>query len=187
MVFSSSSAAQRDSVVALYAALVGQARAPGFYAECGVPDSIDGRFDMIVLMTWLVLRRLQGEGEAGARLGQALFDLMLADMDRNLREMGVGDLGVGRRVKAMVEGFYGRVASYDEGLAADGDDVLRAALARNLYGTIEAAPATLATMAGYVRAEDAALAAQKGSEIMAGRVRFTPPPNPRHTGDTLRR
>jgi cytochrome b pre-mRNA-processing protein 3 len=101
---------------------------------------------------FLVLRRLRREGAARAALAQALFDMMFADMDRSLREIGVGDLSVGKRVKEMARGLYGRIAAYEAGVATR-DDALEQALARNVYGTVTApAPAALAALAGYVRA-----------------------------------
>jgi cytochrome b pre-mRNA-processing protein 3 len=167
---------------ALYAQVVEQARLPRFYRDLGVPDTLDGRFDMIVLHAFLVLHRLKAEGQAQGPVGQALFDLMFADMDASLRELGVGDLSVGRKVKQMATGFYGRVAAYEEGLAtegvagaASGDDALAAALRRNLYGTTTADPAHVAAMALYVRRQAAALAGQPAAALTGGTVRFVAP------------
>ncbi len=159
----------------LYVTLVAQARRPDFYVHCGVPDTADGRFDMILLHAFLVLRRLKRDRQRTAELGQALFDVMFADMDRNLREMGVGDLGVGRRVKAMAAAFYGRIAAYEAGLADD-DATLAAALGRNLYRKSEPSPAQVASIAGYLRREAAALDAQPLAGLLAGAVSFGPPP-----------
>ncbi|MGE5147412.1 MAG: ubiquinol-cytochrome C chaperone family protein [Candidatus Eiseniibacteriota bacterium] len=161
---------------ALYVALVEQARAPAFYDAGGVPDSLDGRFDMIVLHAYLVMRRLGTAGEPGTALAQALFDVMFSDMDQNLRELGVGDLAVGRRVKTMARSFYGRVKAYDEGLARPDDTALTAALSRNLYATVEVAPEAVAAMAGYLREAARTLAAQPLAELMAGRPRFPAAP-----------
>src|ERR1700752_3618558 len=94
-----------------YARVVEQARQPGFFTDCGVPDTIDGRFELICLHAFLYLHRLKREGKRGAPLGQRFFDTMFADFDRSLREMGTGDLSVGREVKRMAQGFYGRVAA----------------------------------------------------------------------------
>lgn len=161
---------------ALYLALVRQAREPAFYGGCGVPDSLEGRFDMIVLHAFLVMRRLRGEGEAGAALAQALFDVMFSDMDQNLRELGVGDLAVGRRVKTMARSFYGRIKAYDEALGQEGDSALIAALDRNLYANVAAGPGQVARMASYVRGADARLASQDAQELAAGRPSFPPAP-----------
>jgi len=109
------------AAVALYKCIVEQARQPDFYTHHGVPDSLDGRFDMIVLHTFLVMRRLRTiASQAAGQLSQDLFDLLFADMDSNLREIGVGDLGVGKRVKKMAQAFYGRVEAYEAGLTATG-------------------------------------------------------------------
>lgn len=158
---------------ALYAALVEQARRPVFYARLGVPDTVDGRFEMIVLHMFLALHRLKGEPEHEA-FGQALFDTMFADMDRSLREMGVSDLSVGRHVKTMAKGFYGRAAAYESGLADASGAVLADALRRNVYGTLAAAPDP-APLAAYVRASAAGLAVQRAAEVIAGRAHFAEP------------
>ncbi|MEX2297639.1 MAG: ubiquinol-cytochrome C chaperone family protein, partial [Dongiaceae bacterium] len=102
---------------ALYEAAVEQARSPAFYTALGVPDTVDGRFELIALHGFLVMHRLKTEPGEGPPLAQALFDFMFADMDAALREMGAGDLGVGRRVKTMAKSFLGRVAAYEAGLA----------------------------------------------------------------------
>ena len=158
----------------LYAEVVRQSRLPVFYLEGGVPDSLDGRFDLIALHAFLALRRLKHEGAAGQSLGQALFDILFADMDQSLREMGVGDLGVGRRVKAMASAFYGRIAAYDEGLER-GDTALGDALRRNLYGTTDPSPAALLHMVAYVRRQAKDAENWPAAELLAGQVRFGPP------------
>ena len=165
----------------VYQRIFDQARQPAFYAEHGVPDSLDGRFELLTLHTFLVLRRLRRGGEQATGLSQALVDGLILDMDHCLREMGAGDLGVGKRVKTMARGFYGRIAAYEAGLDG-GDDMLGAALERNLYGTTHAAPAVAAVMAAYMRREAAALDDQTLPDLVAGRVVFGPPPGP-HGGD----
>jgi len=117
----------------LYFRAVEAARTPWFYAELGVPDTLDGRFDMVGLHAFLVIRRVQGLRPPGPALAQAVFDAMFSDMDMTLRELGVGDLGVGRRIKAMWEGFHGRSQAYQAALAADDADALAQALARNVW------------------------------------------------------
>lgn len=160
---------------ALYAQIVAQARQPEFYDRCGVPDTLDGRFEMLALHVFLVLRRLKGERRPAASLAQELLDTMFADMDENLREMGVGDLSVGKRVKQMARAFYGRIAAYEDGL--DGAaGVLEAALARNLFGTVEATSPALAALGAYLRREADALMAQPAKAICAGGLSFGPPP-----------
>ncbi len=164
-----------DEIAALiYRRLVAQARQPVFYSAYGVPDTVDGRFEMIALHVFLLLHRLKSQEGGAADLSQALFDTMFADMDRSLREMGAGDLGVGRRVKAMAEGLYGRIAAYEAGLAAD-DAALSAALRRNLFGTLrdaEPPPAALAGFCAYLRQAVALLAAQPVDGLERGELTF---------------
>jgi cytochrome b pre-mRNA-processing protein 3 len=158
----------------IYAAIVEAARRPGLYTALGVPDSVDGRFDLIVLHAYMVLRRLgTAPDEATKALSQTLFDLMFADMDQNLREMGVSDLGVGRKVKDMATAFFGRVHAYDDGLAA-GQAGLEAALGRNLYGTVHASAGHLAGMAAYLRRQLACLEGQETAALLDGRLEFGP-------------
>jgi len=159
----------------LYLSLVAQARQSGFYLRCGVPDTVDGRFDMILLHAFLVLRRLKRDHARTAGLAQAVFDLMFADMDRNLREMGVGDLAVGRRVKAMAAAFYGRIAAYEAGLD-DGEAALAEALKRNLFRKANPEPAEIAAVAAYLRREARALDAQPLASLTVGTVTFGPAP-----------
>jgi cytochrome b pre-mRNA-processing protein 3 len=157
----------------LYAAAVRQARQPEFYAALGVADSLDGRFDLLALHVFLLLHRL-GRGERAARaVSQAVFDLMFADMDRSLRELGVSDVAVGGRVKAMARAFYGRVAAYGAGLTDS--PALADALARNLYRGVPVDGAHLAAMVAYVERQAAALAAQDLAELEEGRVRLDAP------------
>jgi cytochrome b pre-mRNA-processing protein 3 len=160
----------------LYAAVVAQARCPEFYEFCAVPDTVDGRFDMIALHVFLIMRRLKGQGPAATACSRSVVETMVTDMDRSLREMGVGDLGVPKRVQEMVRAFYGRVAAYVEGLDTPDDRFLIAALDRNLYGTKEISDARLNAMAAYVRSTAAVLDATPVETILAGRVEFAAPP-----------
>lgn len=166
----------------LYRAAVTAARAPVFYAAHGVPDTPDGRFDMVALHVFLALRRLKRDGGTTAlAMAQALTDLMFADMDRNLRELGVGDLGVGRQVKALAAAFRGRAEAYDAALDRDGEGDLAAALRRNVFRADAPAETTTGTgranvLAAYARAADAALAGQATATILSGIVSFPSPP-----------
>ncbi|MCZ4280131.1 ubiquinol-cytochrome C chaperone family protein [Kiloniella laminariae] len=160
-----------DAVHDLYVSLVTQARNETFFRELGVPDSLDGRFDLLTLHMFLVLRRLKAQHEHTAGFSQKLFDLMFRDMDLSLREAGVGDVGVGKRVKAMVQGFYGRIAAYEEALGS-GREALSLALQRNLYGTVEVNQESLERMCGYIEEQQAALAAIDVSEILSGKTGF---------------
>lgn len=165
-----------DAAHGLYAAAVNQARRPEFYVALAVPDSVDGRFDLVALHVFLVLHRLGRDGREAKPLAQAVFDLMFADMDENLREMGVGDLAVGKKVKTMAQAFYGRIAAYETGLADD--EAMKDALARNLYRGAPVDEAILNALASYVRREDAALAHQALGDMKEGRVCFGTPVMP---------
>lgn len=159
----------------LYEAIVAQARTPGLYRDLGIPDSLDGRFEAIVLHLVLVLRRLKRDFPEGLDLAEALQEAFFADMDRSLREMGAGDLGVGKRVKRMAEGFMGRLGSYEAALdrfPVDGEENLRAVLRRNVFGTLPDGQGDLAGLAAYALAQAAALDAQDGTELRQGRPTF---------------
>lgn len=164
--------ADEQSVHDLYAAAVAQARQPGFYRDFAVPDTLDGRFDMIVLHVFLLVNRLSGKGEAAARQAQALFDLLFADMDQSLREMGVGDLSVGKKIKTMAAAFYGRSAAYRDALKSGDKDALRAALSRNIFPEGGADETQLGALAAYVRRVYEELEAQPIDVLMAGKADF---------------
>jgi cytochrome b pre-mRNA-processing protein 3 len=158
----------------LYGSAVAAARDPAWYLELGVPDTLDGRFDMVALFAFLLIDRVRDEpGEAAAELAQAVFDAMFSDMDQNLRQMGVADLGVGRRVKTMWEAFHGRATAYRKALAAEGEAALAEALARNVWRSATAVPdATRLALA--VRRARAALAGQDLAALRQGEARFPP-------------
>jgi cytochrome b pre-mRNA-processing protein 3 len=156
----------------LYGTIVAQARAETFYRDFGVPDTVNGRFEMIVLHAVLLLRRLDGDDTRG--LGQALFDHFCGDMDGNLREMGIGDLGVPRQMRRIGEAFYGRKAAYGAALAAANDEALTTTLARNVFGAASAV-ASAERLAAYVAAAAEALAGQDAGALMRGDVAFPDP------------
>ncbi len=182
---------REEAAQALYGAIVGQARQVEFYRDCGVPDTVDGRFEMVLLHVFLVLRRLRQAAESGETSGaesasaaegpagdlsQRLFDTLFRDMDASLREMGVGDLSVGKKIKDMVEAFYGRVSSYETGLEAGGA-ALEAALERNLLGTAEATREQIVALSGYVAAAADDLDGQALVSLLEGQVSFAAPPH----------
>lgn len=162
-----------ETAIMLYRQIVAQARQPAFYLDHAVPDSLDGRFDMIVLHAFLTMRRLKRiPGLAAQRLSQQLFDLLFADMDSNLREIGVGDLGVGKRIKKMGQAFYGRVEAYEAGLSAATPHALTEALRRNLYGTVQVTDGVADAMAQYLRQADQTLVRLEDGDIMTGKLAF---------------
>ena len=128
-----------------YIALVSQSRKPFFYTECAVPDTLDGRFEIILLHVFLTLRFLKGQGrdDLSRRLQEALFD----DMDRNLREMGVGDMGVAKRVKTMSKAAYGRLEAYTKAFADE--QALKEVLVRNVYRGVEPAARAIQQLVAY--------------------------------------
>jgi cytochrome b pre-mRNA-processing protein 3 len=166
---------RRDAAHGIYVALVEQARAPVFYQQLEVADTLDGRFDMILLHAFFVFLRLKDETGEGRRLSQDVFRVMFDDMDQSLREMGVGDLSVGKRVKDMAKAFYGRMNAYEVALT-EGEAALKDALARNLYRSQRPDDAVLVAMARYVVRQANGVIAQPISHIRAGRLSFCPPP-----------
>jgi cytochrome b pre-mRNA-processing protein 3 len=164
--------ARPDTISTLYGTIVAQARLPGFYRDYSVPDTVNGRFDLIVLHLALVLDRLAEDGNL-RHLGQGIFDRFCRDMDHNLREMGIGDLAVPKEMRRMGEAFYGRAQAYREALAAPNDKALEEALARNIYGAAASAPAD--RLAAYVREAVRGLTAQEPASLAAGRVSFPEP------------
>jgi cytochrome b pre-mRNA-processing protein 3 len=161
----------RGTIEAIYGMIVTQAREPLFYRDLGVPDTVNGRFDLLVLHLWMVLRRLSSI-EGGAALSQKLFDRFCDDMDANLREMGVGDLTVPKRMQAFGEAFYGRVAAYDLALA-DGMEPLAQALCKNILNGEQIEHAR--QLAFYAETVIAALAGLDDVKLQKGSWRFPSP------------
>lgn len=153
-----------DTAKRLYAAIVASARQEKFYAEMDVPDTLDGRFDMIVLHMFLVLERLKGESE-GFR--QRLTDVFFADLDRTLREMGVGDLSVSKKIRPMAEAYTGRIRAYDTA-TEQGDDALLEALKRNVYAGVENPLVT--SLAGWMNNAKAELSATPTTTLLGGEM-----------------
>lgn len=120
-----------NTIGTIYGMIVTRAREPAFYDGYGVPDTVDGRFDLVVLHLWMVLRRLGADMDS-RKLAQGLFDLFCSDMDANLREMGVGDMTVPKRMQAFGQAFYGRSAAYDAALT-EGREALALALDKNVF------------------------------------------------------
>jgi cytochrome b pre-mRNA-processing protein 3 len=153
-----------DFAAALYARTADRARAAELFEECGIPDTLDGRFDALALHAALMIDRLHREPD-GEVLAQAFFDAMFRHLDLTLREIGVQDLGVGRRIKIMAEGFHGRALAYREALAG-GPTPLGEVLRRNAYGGRPPAGADpVARLEAYVRAEASRLAATARTEL----------------------
>jgi cytochrome b pre-mRNA-processing protein 3 len=167
------------SIPDLYGAIVAQARLPAFYSGYGVPDTVQGRFDLIVLHLVLVLGQIgqragRNEGSAAA-IGQKLFDEFCRDLDDNLREMGVGDLAVPKKMRSFAEAFYGRQAAYLAALGATDPQELENALARNIFDEVKAGGGP-ARLAAYVRATLSQFETQDfESGLRSGHVVFAKP------------
>jgi cytochrome b pre-mRNA-processing protein 3 len=167
----------REAADIAYRRVVEQARQRVFFADYGVPDTLDGRFELICLHAFLYLHRLKADRPQASPLCQSFFDQMFADFDRSLREMGVGDLSVGKHVKRMARAFYGRILSYEAGLAGD-NSALALALARNVFGTVSAPECAADDMAAYVRRAVLALRRQSAANLLAGDISFEVPSGP---------
>jgi cytochrome b pre-mRNA-processing protein 3 len=166
------SAARKQIAHALYDELVGRARAPVFFVELGVPDTMDGRFDLLALHAWLVLARLKAGGVDD--VAQDLTDTIFTGFDEALREQGAGDMSMGHKMKAIANAFFGRLAAYEAAYEMAGDgEALAAALARNLWrgGAVDGRARTLAS---YVRSATQSL---ETSALEEGRADFGPLPD----------
>lgn len=161
-----------DSIARLYGAIVAQARSAQFYRNYCVPDTVNGRFEMIVLHAVLVLGRLDRGGEADRALGQAIFDRFCRDMDDNMREMGVGDIAVPRKMRAVGEAFYGRKRAYEAALAEPDVAALAAALMRNVYGSGNAPEPYVERLADYVLTAARAVDEADMASVRRGEFRF---------------
>lgn len=156
---------QSSTIEALYGAIVAQAREPQIYRDFGIPDDIEARFEMLVLHLFLVLNRLTSD-QAGRALGQGVFDRFCQDMDDEMREMGVGDLTVPKKMRKVADAFYGRSDAYRASLGSE--DALTAALTRNVFGGTNAGKAE--GLARYVAAANKALAITSAEDIASARL-----------------
>ncbi len=167
---------RRVAVQRLYESVLAQARSPEFYGPGRVPDTVDGRFELLALHLALVIRRLQADGRKGSAIAQDLFDAFVRDMDANLRELGASDTRFGKKMRHVVESFYGRAKSYSDALPAGDDGALRDALIRNLFDGA-AAPEELNRLVAYCRASASHLAEAGVEQWFAGAAVFPPPPS----------
>jgi cytochrome b pre-mRNA-processing protein 3 len=166
------------TIEAVYGMIVAQARSPSFYRDYGVPDTVSGRFDMIVLHLILVLRRIGQVAADVPTLGQQIFDRFCRDMDHNFREMGVGDLAVPKEMRRVAEAFYGRHGAYEAALTSNDKPALEAAVARNVFGTDEV-PIGARRLAAYMSEAERRLAIQ---DLTTGKLRF---PDPSAVGEAM--
>jgi cytochrome b pre-mRNA-processing protein 3 len=162
-------AALRRKAGEIYGAIVTQARRPAFYAILGIPDTPAGRYEMIVLHLFLVLERLRAEGLRATVLQRTLIETFVEDMDDSLRELGTGDVVVGKKVRRATAGFYERSKDYRDALGAGDAGALERAIVRHGLAS-EGDPQASRALSAYVRAAAHALAAQGGPELLAGRL-----------------
>ena len=165
-----SRAALRRKAGDIYGAIVTQARQGEFYAKLGIPDTPICRYDMVVLHLFLVLERLRREGPTTDTLQRLLLETFVADMDDSLRELGTGDVVVGKKVRRAAAGFYERARDYRAALT-DGEHELEQALVRHGLARADA-PQERRALAGYVQAAATALEGQHGQELLACRLTF---------------
>jgi len=168
--------AEQQAADTIYAVIVAQARHPGFYEKAGVPDSVDGRFELLILHAFLYFYRLKGEDNKARSMGQMVFDTMFSDLDHNLREMGVGDMSIGKKVRKMSSAFYGRTSAYDDGLEvyASQPEVLAAAVNRNMFAD-GGGDQSAVEIAAYMQACVENFRAQETSSLLEGRFTFAQP------------
>jgi len=156
----------------LYGAVVALARTPTLYADMGVADTPEGRYEALVLNLFLVMERLRAEGEAGAEVSQALVETFVIDMDDNMREMGVGDMSVPKKVKKAAAAFYDRAEVYRQAMGQPGDAALAEALEK-LVPAAEDRTLDAAALAAHLRALAKALGARGADDVMAGRFQLS--------------
>jgi cytochrome b pre-mRNA-processing protein 3 len=150
----------------LHAAAVAQARTPAPYRSMAVPDTVEGRFEMLSLHVILLVDRLKGAGTVASEISQALFDTFVRDLDGSLREMGVGDMSVGKKMRRLAEAFYGRAKAYDAAFADLPDQTtLAQALSRTITDGADAR-----ALAAYVVRQREGLATQADADLIAGQV-----------------
>jgi cytochrome b pre-mRNA-processing protein 3 len=162
--------ASLDLIDAIRGEIVAASRTPRLYLVFSAPDTIDGRFELLVLHAGLVLRRLTAAGGLGDDIAQDLVNAVFMHLDDTLREQALSDIAVSKRLRAMKSAFYGRNAAYAAALDSGSRADLEAALARNVYGSADAPKA--ARLADYVVSVDAALARTPIEDFATGRFRF---------------
>jgi cytochrome b pre-mRNA-processing protein 3 len=169
-----SQAALQRKAREIYGAIVTQARHPDFYGRLGVPDTPVGRYEMVVVHLFLVLERLRADPLAADELARALIETFVADMDDSVREMGTGDVGVGKKVRRAAAGFYERSRDYRAGLAAPDRQELAGALARHMHAH-ESADDHADELASYMRAAGSALMRHDLTSASAEPIAFPAP------------
>ncbi|MBI35978.1 MAG: phage tail protein [Alphaproteobacteria bacterium] len=155
----------------IYKLIVDQARSKDFYLTYGVPDTELGRFEMICLHCYLIFKRFSKEKNEASKLSQKVHDLMFADFDQTLREKGIGDMGIGKRIKSLARNLYGRIDAYEKGYLA-GTSGLYDALTRNLYASVTVTDKEVYKMVIYVNNSINHLFDQDIEKLLIGEIDF---------------
>ena len=166
---------KQDNIDALYGAIVAQGRAQAFYRDFGVPDTVTGRLEMILIHTFLLFRRARGGDGVLRGIGQGVFDRFCDDMDANLREMGVGDLAVPKHMQRIGEAFYGRAAVYDAALDANDQEALMRGVMRNVFPEGPGQTERADGLAAYIQAADVELSRADDTHLAGGQISFPVP------------
>lgn len=162
----------REVTDSLYEAIVASARQPAFYSQWDVPDTPIGRYEMLSIHMFLFLQRASSGSDALVHLSQDLTDEFFKDVDHSLRELGIGDAGVPKRMKKLAKMFYGRADSYARALAAEDKEALEAALSRNIMPQRDTPWPQVGHLASYIERATKSLASQEDSEFLSGRINF---------------
>nr|WP_321457459.1 ubiquinol-cytochrome C chaperone family protein [uncultured Cohaesibacter sp.] len=162
---------KEDIADELYRQIVAAARQTEFYLSYSVEDSVTGRFEMIVLHAYMFFRRMKDETDEARQISQLVFDRFFQDMDDSLREQGVGDLSVPKKIKKMAQSFYGHTEAYDQA-RGEGKDALAIALLRNIYGNEQSKRTEAAGLADYVTLCDEKLKLQSAEDFGKGKLQF---------------
>jgi cytochrome b pre-mRNA-processing protein 3 len=166
---------RRRTARELYGSIVTQARCPIFYADWGVPDTLQGRFEMVVLHISVLIGRLQHEGKPGADLGRALNEAFIADMDASMRELTFGDLAVPKEIKRAAAALFDRHSAYQAELKARQGSALARRLEIELAYLAHLGRLNGGSLAHYMLEAADSLAAQLGADLLAGRVTWPVP------------
>lgn len=170
-----------EAAYAMYREAGEQSRRPAFFGPGCVADSFDGRFDLLVIHVHLLVRRLRRLEADAKKAQQELFDVFISDLDQGLRLSGVGDIGIGHRVKKMTHAYYGRAVAYDAALDALDRTALRDALHRNLYRLADLPDGVLDAVTDYVMSEEARLGGLDDRRLLAGELDYPVPPDMERT------
>ena len=165
---------EREPARMLYAAAAAQGRSPALFSDLGAPDTVEGRFEMVSTHVYLILRRLRSfQTPPTRKLAQAVLDVFMEDLDDSLRELGVGDMSIARKIRKMAENFYGRIGAFEDALKPDADaNALASAIALNVFETSDGTKGE--ALATYMRRAESVIAEQTQADLLAGIVTFAP-------------